>query len=186
MPKIVNKFASLIVILIIAYLTHFSVRKPALVVAVGSEKLPIITKEMFHPEFIEPQESTSSIDRNPFKADWNNYSDEESPVSVIVASDSSNTAFSGELMGIISGNDGQRLALISGEVYSVGSSISSPSSGQLWQISSISDESVVLICNELQAVLKIANVFSDFSDFNDFNDVSMGIFMDEGQKESVR
>jgi hypothetical protein len=186
MMKIINKFAPLIVIGIIIYLTHFSLSKSASSAAASGKELPIITKKMLNPEFIEPQESASPVDRDPFTASWNIRSDSSAETkvgSVNIAEDSGNSAVSGELMGILSGDDGQRLALISGEVYGVGSSVRLLASGELWQISSISDESVVLTCNELQTVLKIAN---GFSDVNDVNNVSMDIFMTEGQKESVR
>jgi hypothetical protein len=190
MLTILNKYVLFVAIGVIAYLTYSGLSEPvSALVKEESNEIPILPKQMLNPVFIEPEPHASPVDRNPFivgGADGFDSTDRtaEQQVSDGPAADSrENRDFSGELMGIIIGNDGQRLALIGGEIYSVGSFVSLSDSDKLWQIYSIKDESIVAVSNGQQTVLKISNICTDY---NDLNDVDTDITKAEKQKESTQ
>jgi hypothetical protein len=185
MLKILSRFAAFVVIGIVGYLTYSSLSEPASSLAGVGKEIPAVTKKMLNPVFLEPQEHASPADRDPFDASWDRYfdlsaSDEVKKISSGSVSDGNNVHFPDELMGILTGADGQRLALIGSEVYGVGSLVKQSGSDRSWQISSIEDESVILTCNELRTVLKISDVYSDY------NDVQKNISEAQEQKEPTQ
>ena len=187
MLKILNRFATFIVIGIIGYFTYSSLNEPSSSLAGGGggKEMPVITKKMLNPVFLEPQEHASPADRDPFNVDWDRYFDlsasaEVGKLAAGSVSDGNNVHFPDELMGILTGADGQSLALIGSEVYGVGSLVRQSGSDRLWQISSIEDESVILTCNGLRTVLKISSVCDDY------NDVQKNISEAKERKEPAR
>jgi len=189
MLKILNKFAAFIAIGIIGYLTYSSLNEPASSMAGESKELPVITKKMLNPVFLEPQQHASPADRDPFDVNWDRYfkDSDSNEMGKLVSgpaggpvSDSNNVRFPDELMGILTGADGQGLALIGSEVYGVGSSVKQSGSDRLWQVSAIEDESVTLTCNGQRIVLKISGACTDY------NDVQENITQTEEQKELTK
>lgn len=169
MLKILDKFALFIVIGVVGYLTYSSLSEPASSPAGGGKEVPVITKKMLNPVFIEPQDRASPVSRDPFNLEGDRYSGLSASAEVKesasgTAADGNNVHFPDELMGILTGADGQRLVLIGGEVYGVGSLVKRSDSDRLWRVSSIESESAILTCNGLRTVLKIPNFFSDYND----------------------
>jgi hypothetical protein len=185
MIKILSRFAVFMVIGIIGYLTYTSLKGSALSMAAEGKELPVITKKMISPVYVEPEKRASPVDRDPFSVGWDRYvalsaSDGNENIADAPVGDVNNVRFPDELMGILTGADGQKLALIGSEVCGIGSLVKQTDSNRLWQVSSIGDESVVLTCNGSRAVLKIPNVDADY------NDVQENISKNQQQKEPAQ
>jgi len=183
MMEMLNKFASFIVVGIICYLAYSSVSIAVSKPSGESKELPAVTKKMLNPVFIEPQDNASPSGRDPFEvgggglAGISDSTAAEGGFTGSGAVDGNNVRFPDKLMGMLSGDDGQQLALIGGEVYGVGSLVKPSDSNALWQVSSIENETVILTYNGLRAVLKIQDVEADY------NDILKKISETEGQKE---
>jgi len=183
MLEILNRFGVFIVVGVIGYLAYSTLNEPTSTKAAESKEMPVITKKMISPVLLEPENRASPIDRDPFASSWDSMSPVVSGQLANSSDNGKNTAFSEKLMGILSGADGQQLALIGGEVYGVGSPVKLSDSEEPWQVNSIDDESVVLTRNELQKVLKITDNSNDSDDSNDSNNVQAAISATESQKE---
>lgn len=121
--------------------------------------------------------------------DWDSYSDIAVATSAVkqVINDANRSGNAGKfpdrLMGILTCDDGQRLAFIGSEVYRVGSQVKLPDSPESWKVDSIGNESVVLTFDGRQTVLSISNKFPDS---NDSNDVDVKFQAAQQKKESIR
>ncbi len=188
MINILNKFALFIAIGIIGYLAYSSLKEPASSLAGESKEIPVVTKKMFIPVFVTPENRSSPVSRDPFNVGGDsNVSPLDSLAGKKVGADNgTNADFPGKLMGIISGADRQQLALIGGEIYGVGSSIKLPNSNETWRVDAINEESVLLTCNEMRTVLKISNGYSDPNDSNDSNNVETNIYKTTGQEGLIK
>ena len=168
MLKKISKFGVFIVIGCLAYITYSALNAPAASQASESKELPVVTNKMLNPVFLEPQQHASPVDRDPFsdgsESGISSVSDSNAVNESAGGAVDKNVPFSERLMGILSGNDGQRLALIGGEVYGVGSQVKQSDSSVVWMVTSIENESVTLTHNGLRAVLKIADIESDNND----------------------
>ncbi|OHB58572.1 MAG: hypothetical protein A2173_07305 [Planctomycetes bacterium RBG_13_44_8b] len=176
MLTLLNKFVFFIAVGVIAYLTYTAVSKTSLNLQDKEDAIPIISQEMLTPALIEPQADCSPVGRDPFvvyEADSLNASSFIAAQRVAAGGDDEDSA--GQLMGIIIGDDGRRLALIDGQIYSVGALIKMPDSDELWQIYSIDDKSVVLTSNGKQTVLKILDIYADYDDFGDVEEDIMEV-----------
>ncbi len=159
-----NKFASFIAIGVIGYLTYSALSEPSSNLIEQKSKDPVeITKKMLSPVLIQPQADTSWINRDPFETGKENYTGSSQYVDVN-SSLVDEAKSSGELMGILTDDDGHALAFIGGKIYSAGSQVQLPDSPELWQIDSIEDESVLLRCNGQETVLRIINKLPDYND----------------------
>jgi hypothetical protein len=183
MIKMLNKFVSFIAIGIIGYLTYSSISEPASSKAESGKKLPVITKKMIMPEFIEPQAYASPANRDPFTASWDKF------IAAAATNKSKGVAFSGtanfpqKLMGVLSDANGRSIAMIGSEVYGVGSSVTLADANEVWQVDSITNESAVLTHDGQRAVLVIAE---NYNDSNDSNNIQIDSTEIAGQKEPVK
>ncbi|MGA2914643.1 MAG: hypothetical protein ABSE89_01295 [Sedimentisphaerales bacterium] len=168
MMKILNKFAVFIVMGIIGYLAYSSLNGAAAKPAGESKELPVVTEKMLEPVFLDAKDGASPAGRDPFEvsgfgyADISNEADGNENGGGII--DGNNVHFPQKLMGILEGDDGQQLALIGGEVYDVGSFVKQPDSNAVWEVSSIENETVILTCKGLRAVLSILDSPADNKD----------------------
>lgn len=194
MIQMLNKFAVFIVIGCIGYLTYSSLSGAASKTAAEGKELPVVTKKMLNPVYVEPQKHASPIERDPFDVDWDRYitlaASEEKENTAGPVADGNNIRFPDELMGIITGTDGKQLALIGKEVYGIGAMIKQTDSNRVWQVTAIRNESVVLTCNGQQTVLKIldggANYVQKNTQKNVQKDVQKDNSKDQKQKESTK
>ena len=169
MLHLINKFAPFIAIGVIGYLAYSSFESTGLSLAGEEKEVPSISAKLLSPKFIEPVNHASPANRDPFVIG----TDSRFTSAYLNGTEGTNKNSGGEntvdfperLMGIFTGSDGQSLAMIGTEVYSVGSPVVTADANQPWRVSAIGEDKVILTCNGAKAVLKISN------DVNDFNDV---------------
>lgn len=188
MLTILSKYISFIAVGVIGYLTYSALNESLSAPIDEYQQVPVISKKMISPVFIEPKPHTSPVGRDPFVIVEDGALSSSEPsdtrqVSAGVADDREKRDFSGQLMGVVIGNDGRKLALIGGEICSVGSLVELSGSDQLWQLYAIEDQSVVLRSNKQQTILRISNICTDY---NDADNIDTDATEAEKQKESVQ
>lgn len=72
MPKGVLKFAPLLALGLIGYLTYSATDVGEAAVTQGKQP-PSLTKAMLHPELVTPQNHASPAGRDPFEVSWSSY-----------------------------------------------------------------------------------------------------------------
>ena len=166
MLNLLNKFAPFLAIGVIGYLAYSSFEKTGLSLAGEEREVPVISGKLLSPQFIEPANHASPANRDPFVIGKEGLSSS----SIFYGTEGSKINNSGDdkivnfperLMGIFTGSDGQSMAMIGTEVYSIGSPVVTADSNQPWRVNLIGEDRVILTCNGVKAVLKISNDVND-------------------------
>lgn len=139
---------------------------------VPEEKMPVITKRMLEPEFLEPRDSSSPASRDPFYVEWASYFDFSELTGNFsetqeMSPNQSVPVFTKRLMAVLTAWDGQNAALIDGKVYETGSLIDGNEPEKCWRIETIRKNEVVIEFNQNKQVLKV----TDIQDLNKNQDV---------------
>ena len=168
MMKMLNKFGVFIIIGVVGYLAYSAVNRAKPAAVNQTKEIPVISKKMLSPVFIEPANHGHTARKDPFDVSWDSYFEDSSSATGQLddqpGNDDNRANSQQKLMGILNGSDGQQLALIDGEVYGIGSFIRVSDSNEMWLVNSINEDSVVLTYNGLQTILRIDGDSNDNSD----------------------
>lgn len=160
MLDLLDRMSIYAAIVVLGYLAYSTIGQRKGFVNEGKD-LPVLTKTMLTPTFIEPNDHASPVSRDPFMVRWDMYSDAVAEQAGSQGDDGDTYADGAgpdvKLMAVLTTADGHNVALIDGAVYEVGSRLEAGPLHTAWKVEAIRRDCVVLERNGVTHVLTLGN-----------------------------